>query len=37
MLGSDEWPFICDQGVSLGERVIVTDISGNTLIVEKRQ
>ena len=37
MLGSDEWPFICDQEVSLGERVIVTEISGNTLIVEKRQ
>lgn len=37
LLGSDEWPFICEQGVSEGDRVFVKDISGNTLIVEKRQ
>jgi membrane protein implicated in regulation of membrane protease activity len=36
LLGSDEWPFICDQAVSPGDRVVVRDISGNTLIVEKK-
>jgi hypothetical protein len=36
LLGSDEWPFICDQPVSPGDRVVVRDISGNTLIVEKK-
>jgi hypothetical protein len=36
LLGTDEWPFICDQQVIAGDRVIVKDISGNTLIVEKR-
>ena len=37
LLGSDEWPFTCDQTVAMGDRVFVKDISGNTLIVEKRQ
>jgi membrane protein implicated in regulation of membrane protease activity len=37
LLGSDEWPFICEQEVSMGDRVFIKDISGNTLIVEKRQ
>jgi membrane protein implicated in regulation of membrane protease activity len=36
LLGSDEWPFICEQEVSMGDRVFIKDISGNTLIVEKR-
>ncbi|HSM89216.1 MAG TPA: NfeD family protein [Desulfobacterales bacterium] len=36
VLGSEEWPFICEQAVAVGERVVVTDISGNTLIVGKR-
>jgi membrane protein implicated in regulation of membrane protease activity len=36
LLGSEEWPFICDSAVESGDRVFVTDISGNTLIVEKR-
>ena len=36
LLGADEWPFICDQQIATGDRVIVKDISGNTLIVEKR-
>jgi membrane protein implicated in regulation of membrane protease activity len=35
LLGSDEWPFICESPVSLGDRVSVSDISGNTLIVKK--
>ncbi|MEE4607336.1 MAG: NfeD family protein [Desulfobacteraceae bacterium] len=37
LLGADEWPFICEQAVNPGDRVFVRDISGNTLIVEKRQ
>ena len=36
LLGSDEWPFICEDNVDAGDRVFVTDISGNTLIVEKK-
>ena len=35
-LGSDEWQFICRQAVTEGDRVIVDDVSGNTLIVSKR-
>jgi membrane protein implicated in regulation of membrane protease activity len=35
LLGSDEWPFICEQEVTTGDRVFVKDISGNTLVVEK--
>ena len=33
LLGSDEWTFICDEPVELGERVQIRDLSGNTLIV----
>ncbi len=36
LLGTDEWPFICEQAVASGDRVFVKDVSGNTLIVEKR-
>ena len=36
VLGADEWTFICSQAVSPGEQVVVLDISGNALIVEKR-
>jgi membrane protein implicated in regulation of membrane protease activity len=36
ILGAEEWPFICDGEVRVGDRVRVTDISGNTLIVAKR-
>ena len=36
LLGSDEWPFICEGEVVSGDRVFVKDVSGNTLIVEKR-
>jgi len=35
-LGSDEWPFICEQETAVGDRVFIKDVSGNTLIVEKR-
>jgi membrane protein implicated in regulation of membrane protease activity len=37
ILGADEWPFICEQAVAVGDRVHVKEISGNTLIVEKRK
>ena len=36
LLGSDEWPFICEGVVRVGDRVFVREISGNTLIVEKQ-
>jgi len=36
LLGSDEWPFICEEKVNIGDRVYVKDISGNTLIVGRR-
>ena len=36
LLGSDEWQFISEQPVATGDRVFVKEISGNTLIVEKR-
>ena len=35
LLGSEEWPFICDTALSIGDRVIVVEISGNTLVVQK--
>lgn len=36
LLGDDEWQFICDEPVAVGDRVYVKDFSGNTLIVAKR-
>jgi membrane protein implicated in regulation of membrane protease activity len=35
ILGADEWPFICSDAVASGDRVRVSDISGNDLIVIK--
>ena len=35
VLGSDEWTFFCSQPVAPGDRVVVNEISGNTLIVDK--
>ena len=35
VLGDDEWDFICDSEVTLGDRVHIKEISGNTLIVVK--
>lgn len=35
LLGSDEWPFICNTSVALGDRVTVAEFSGNTLMVKK--
>jgi len=36
ILGNEEWAFICDQDVESGDRVVVRDVSGNTLIVAKK-
>jgi hypothetical protein len=36
ILGADEWDFICQQDVQTGDRVIVTEVSGNTLMVNKQ-
>ncbi|MDX2464714.1 MAG: NfeD family protein [Porticoccus sp.] len=35
LLGDDEWDFISEDEVALGDRVHIKDISGNTLIVVK--
>jgi len=35
-LGAEEWEFICDETVAVGDRVAVKDVSGNTLIVTRR-
>ncbi len=34
LLGEDEWQFICETEVTIGTRVQVTELSGNTLIVK---
>ena len=31
----DEWPFMSQDRIALGDRVFIKDISGNTLIVDK--
>ncbi|PLX79008.1 MAG: hypothetical protein C0616_12485 [Desulfuromonas sp.] len=36
ILGADQWPFISDSEVVVGDRVQVKEFSGNTMIVEKR-
>lgn len=36
LLGADEWAFICEEPVQNGERVMVLDVSGNTLIVKRK-
>lgn len=35
VLGSESWPFICVDAVAVGERVMVQDVSGNTMVVKK--
>lgn len=35
LLGDDEWPFMSQDKIALGDRVFIKDISGNTLIVDK--
>lgn len=36
VLGADEWDIICEQDIALGDRVVVVDVSGNTLVVKKQ-
>lgn len=36
ILGADEWDIICEQDIKLGDRVVVVDVSGNTLVVNKQ-
>lgn len=36
LLGADEWEFICHEDCAVGDRVEITDVSGNTLIVRPR-
>jgi membrane protein implicated in regulation of membrane protease activity len=36
VLGDDEWEFICSVDVVLGDRVFIKELSGNTLLVDKR-
>lgn len=35
ILGSDEWQFIAEDTIEVGSRVVVTEFSGNSLIVTK--
>ena len=35
ILGDDEWQFICSDAVEVGNRVVVQEFSGNSLIVSK--
>lgn len=35
IMGDDEWEFIAEGDVALGDRVFIKEISGNTLIVVK--
>ena len=36
LLGANEWEFIATDEVALGDRVVVMDVSGNTLVVQKK-
>jgi len=35
ILGDDTWQFICDDSLQVGDKVVVRELSGNTLIVKK--
>lgn len=37
ILGSDEWVFISQDNLAIGDRVSVLDVSGNSLIVEHKK
>ena len=37
VLGSETWSFICSDAVEVGDRVIVKDVSGNTMVVAAMQ
>jgi membrane protein implicated in regulation of membrane protease activity len=34
VLGSETWSFICTEDVDVGDRVVVRDVSGNTMMVQ---
>lgn len=34
VLGSDEWPMICEEPVNAGDRVSVIDVLGNAVVVK---
>lgn len=36
VLGAEEWPFICSDQIAAGDRAVVKDVSGNTLVVSKK-
>jgi inner membrane protein len=36
LLGADEWEFLCNDECRVGDRVEVTDVAGNTLIVRPK-
>lgn len=36
LLGTDEWEFLCSEELVIGDRVMVVDVSGNTLVVTKK-
>jgi inner membrane protein len=35
VLGSDEWSFISDESLQIGDRGIITDIAGDKLVIKK--
>lgn len=36
IVGNDEWGFRCGDELTVGDRAIVTDVSGNDLIIKKK-
>ena len=35
ILGDDTWQFLCDEELQIGDKVVVRELSGNTLIVTR--
>ena len=35
ILGDDTWQFLCDEELQVGDRVMVRELSGNTLVVTR--
>lgn len=35
VLGSDEWSYVSDQRLEVGDRAVITDIAGDKLVVRK--
>ncbi len=36
LLGTEEWEFVCGNELAIGDRVMVVEVSGNTLVVTKK-